>query len=352
MEKKHLEKTCLLLRAAGWSLSSGELEVDTFAPDGSLRRFFRLRTADGRTVVVILPPPDDPSGIREARAAYHIGHHLFRTGAPVPKLYGYDPQSGLLACEDLGSVRLHDLVRRHGLSPQVRSLYRESVGLLARMQVQGARGFDTSWCCDTPYYDRDLMLDRESGYFLTALCRDFLHLDYDHVRVWEECRRLADRAAAVDRNWFLHRDFQSRNIMVHDNRVRFIDFQGGRLGPLAYDLASLVIDPYAALPGSFQEELIDHYLATLDGYVPCDPTMFREEYLMLAIQRNLQILGAFAFLGHRRGKFFFRRFIFPALATLNTLLAKGTAAGYPCLRQLVRQCMEKVEDRPKEVYDH
>jgi aminoglycoside/choline kinase family phosphotransferase len=232
---------------------------------------------------------------------------------------------------------------RHGVaSEQIIALYQQTVRELARMQVRAREKFDCSWCWDTPCYDRSLMLERESGYFLQALCRDLLRLSFAEDEVTREFEELADRASQADVSFFLHRDFQSRNIMVHQGRVRFIDFQAGRLGPAAYDLASLLIDPYVALPDYLQETLIDEYLAELISIISYDPDRFKKEFILLAVQRNLQILGAFALLSGQSGKPFFRQYIQPSLESLQTLLAKAAPDGYPCLKALTGQCLSLI----------
>ena len=326
--------------------SENTIRITPLTPDGSLRRFCRIHHEDSRTAVAIAPPPDDTVGMKEAVSGWHIGRHLFVSGAPVPELYGFEEESGLLVCEDLGELRLHDVVQEKGIdSEQVIRLYRQAVSELARMQVRGSEGFDPAWCWDTPRYDRALMLERESGYFHRALCRDFLRLEIDKEKIAKEFHALADKASQAEASFFLHRDFQSRNIMIQQDRVRFIDYQAGRLGPLAYDLASLLIDPYTALPFPLQEELLEQYLDTLTGLLPYDRTRFRQEYLLLALQRNLQILGAFAFLSQQRGKPFFRQYLSPALGSLQGLLAKTAAAEYPYLKSLSCRCAEKLENQ-------
>ncbi|MCI5166628.1 MAG: aminoglycoside phosphotransferase, partial [Candidatus Electrothrix sp. GM3_4] len=201
-------------------------------------------------------------------------------------------------------------------------------------------------------YDRALMLEQESGYFLRALCRNFLQLEIAEDKIAQDFNELARKASQAEATFFLHRDFQSRNIMVQQDRVRFIDYQAGRLGPLAYDLASLLIDPYAALPAPVQDELLEKYLDTLNtldtldtvtALLPYDRVQFRQEYLLLALQRNLQILGAFAFLSQQRGKPFFRQYLAPALHSLQALLAKTATAEYLYLKSLNRRCLEKLE---------
>ncbi|WP_339133159.1 MAG: phosphotransferase [Candidatus Electrothrix sp. GW3-4] len=344
MNKDFIQQACQLLSTAGDAWPADRIHLSPLTPDGSLRRFCRIQHEDGRTRVAIAPPPDDAVGLQEAIAGWQIGRHLFAAGAPVPELYAFAEETGLLVCEDLGEQRLHDLVQEKGVdSEQVIQFYQQTVTELARMQVRGCQGFNSAWCWDTPRYDRVLMLERESGYFLQALCRDLLQLDMDEENIAQDFQTLADRASQADASFFLHRDFQSRNIMVQQGRVRFIDYQAGRLGPLAYDLASLLIDPYAGLPAPLQEELLEQYLATLTALLPYDRSQFRQEYLLLALQRNLQILGAFAFLSQQRGRPFFRQYLSPALHNLQALLAKTATSEYLCLKAVSRQCLERLE---------
>lgn len=333
-----------LLCKSEQSWNEANVAVAALVPDGSSRRFFQLRGPDQAAFIAILPPENDERGQAEAVAFDRIGRHLRRSGAPIPEIHAFDPATGLALCEDLGDRRLYEIVAGQG-TDQALPLYQQTVRHLARMQVRAAEGFDPSWCWDTPRYDRPLMRERESGYFLRACCTDFLGLDFDRPAVEAECAQVADEAGRAPAHYFLHRDFQCRNIMVQDQTIRFIDFQGGRLGPLAYDLASLLLDPYASLPGAVQEHLMDVYLDELRQMLPYDPDRFRHEYFFLALQRNLQILGAFAFLSQVRQKPFFAQFLQPALASLGTLLAKPEAAGYAALNHLTTQCRQELEKR-------
>ncbi|XOF34967.1 MAG: aminoglycoside phosphotransferase family protein [Candidatus Electrothrix sp. YB6] len=351
MDDKLLAQACRIL---GDQWQPDKVQTEPLTPDGSLRRFCRILHRDGRTAVAVTPPPGDTAGLQEAAAGWHIGRHLAVAEAPVPQLYGFDEQSGLLVCEDLGNTRLHDLLLQKGLknridSEQIIGLYRQAVTGLAGMQVNGSKNFDPSWCWDTPRYDRRVMLERESGYFIQALCYEFLHLQLLPAEqdIQEEFSALADQAAQADASFFLHRDFQSRNIMVQQGQVYFIDYQAGRLGPLAYDLASLLIDPYVALPQQLQNELLECYLDTLTDMLPYDRHQFRQEYLLLALQRNLQILGAFAFLSQQRGRVFFRQYLKPALFSLQGLLADFFPGEIPCLRSLTDRCLAALKKQPE-----
>lgn len=306
--------------------------------DGSTRRFWRLLGTGKASCVIAAPSGGSPAELAESRSAWRIGKHLQSKGVPVPELYGWDEESGVLVFEDLGDVRLHDVViRKQGQSDDIgtmRDLYRSVVQNLASMQLAGAAGFDPAWCWDTPRYDVPLMLERESGYFLRAFCQGFLG-EGSTGKVEEECQEIAEGAGKAPAEFFLHRDFQSRNIMVQRDEVRFIDFQAGRLGPLGYDLASLLIDPYTALPQAFQEEMLQYYVDIIADNHPGSEVDFKKYYKFLAVQRNLQIVGAFAFLSKVRGKMFFAGFLRPALVSLRDRLADNHFAGHRQLRGLV-----------------
>lgn len=313
--------------------------------DGSDRCFFRLAAGD-RTLLAVLPGATQPQGMTEAMAAYHIGTHLHVRGVAVPEIFGFAPDSGLLLCEDLGDVRLHDLVERHGAaSSEVTGYYRQAVVALARLQTLGREGFRPEWCWDTPRYDRALMLARESGYFRRALCEELLGLHDLPAGLHGEFVAIAERAGQEPSDFVLHRDFQSRNLMVAGGALRIIDFQGARLGPLGYDLASLLIDPYVALSSGQRQELLADYLDALAEQMRLDRARFIEGYYYLTLQRNLQILGAFAFLSHQRGKPFFRRFIAPALRTLREHLDAPQGRDFPLLIALAEQVEARLAAR-------
>ncbi len=337
-------KLALGLLGEPWCFN--QTEIEPLTPDGSLRRFCRLIREDGVQVIAIYPATNDANDLREAQAGWQIGRHLFACGAPVPEPLAFDETSGLLVYEDLGDIRLHDFVLRHGInSVEVAALYQQTVTKLARMQVRGSEDFNPTWCWDTPNYDRHVMLERESGYFLQAFCHDLLQLEVDEQALIQDFAQLADHAAQATASFFLHRDFQSRNIMVQQGIARFIDYQAGRLGPLAYDLASLLIDPYAALPPDMQDALLEQYLDVLTAITSYNREQFYQEYVLLAVQRNLQILGAFAFLSKQRGKPFFAQYLSPALHSLHRLLAKFPATEYLCLKSVTEQCLRTISSQ-------
>ena len=320
-----------VLQLAG--LGSGWQRLLPLSGDGSDRPFFRLVLGE-RSFLAALPSPSLAEARAEARAAYQIGRHLRQSGVPVPEIYAYDPDSGAILFEDLGD-RLLFHEAEAGPTEALLALYRQAVVILADFQVQARVGFQAEWCWDTARYDRELMINRESNYFAREFCCNFMGLTELPAGLTEEFFALADRIGNCPASFLIHRDYQSRNLMVVDGRLRVIDFQGARLGPLAYDLAALLNDPYVTLPAEWQGELVDHYLQRAGRVISLDQGRFIEDYRHIALQRNLQVLGAYAFLVRERGKEFFRQYIDPALQRLLTLLATTVAADYPVLYGLV-----------------
>lgn len=325
-----------LLQENGLITSSrSNLQVVQMAGDGSSRKFWRITDANRKLCLAVAPPNLDDMNMAEAKAARSIGLHLLNSNVSVPKQYGWHEASGVLLFEDLGDCKLHDYVQQDADKDMIRSQYKLVLKGLVDMQIAGAESFDPEWCWDTPQYDKQIMLERESGYFLRAFWQELLGKSVPSG-IQAECEDLATRAAAIPAEYFLHRDFQSRNIMIHNGHPAFIDFQGGRLGPLAYDLASLLLDPYVSLDKALQDELFDYYVDILEKQEIVQRDQFKQEYLLLALHRNLQIIGAFSFLSEQRGKIFFRQFLRPAIESLQVLMQQDFFTEYPVLKNCAK----------------
>ncbi len=316
----------------------GPKDTDTIRPDGSDREFRRVIWR-GRPAVLILPARSNPD-LEEARSLFLIGTHLLGAGIPVPRILGYDKGTGRVYVEDVGDLHLQARVLelyRSGRVDEIRRCYERVLRILARMQVQGARGFDKSWCCDTPSYDVGLVRVREVGYFLKAFCQDMLGLEVG-PSIESEADDLASRLHHINRaDFFLHRDFQSRNIMVWEGRFVIIDFQGGRLGPLGYDVASLLLDPYVGLPLEFVNEILSSYLSSLNRLgIDRNREEFLREFRLLGLFRMMQALGAYAYLSRIKGRGFFSAFMLPAFSNLRALMALDDFEDLVALQALVK----------------
>jgi len=293
------------------------------SPDGSDRRFFKIRWK-GKPALAIEPAPGD-IGTSETYSYVAIGNHLARVGIPVPKIYDFNRDTGIIVVEYLGNRHLQTeilaLISQSKWS-QVKELYQQALSLLAKMQVWGCRGFNRRWCYDSEYYDSKLAREREAFYFLQSFVEDLMGRSKT-PELEDELTKLALQVDLIDnKEYFLHRDFQSRNILVWNGVLRIIDFQGSRLGPLGYDVAALLLDPYVALPETIWSELLQFYLSELDALnIDLDKTMFEGEFRLLALLRTMQALGAYSYLYLEKGKVLFKPYISPALSNLKALLS-------------------------------
>ncbi len=304
-------------------------------PDGSDRRFFRT-SWNGRPAVVMEPAPGE-QGRQEAEAFFLIGNHLYSMDVPVPEIYLFESATGRLVVEDLGDVRLQDQALRllsEGNHSGLFNLYVKAIEVLILLQEQGTRGFDAAWCWQEPVYDSRLAMEREALYFLDAFIRGYAGITFAEEMLVEELAEITD---LVDNHasgrLFMHRDFQSRNLMVRDGRVMVIDFQAARLGPPAYDLASLLHDPYVNMPWTMRQELYDIYRFDMRNMIPGKNSAMQLH--LLSILRLLQALGAYGFLIMIRKRNFFAPFVKPALIGLERLLEGWQATECPELRRCV-----------------
>ncbi len=288
--------------------------------DGSDRTWYRV-TIKGRegvsSLIVVDHGSPAKSGVCEADSFATIGQHLHDRGIPVPRIFAYDRPSGFIVLEDLGDLNVQRLVQNAVDSEAVVGHYKNIIDLLITLNIEGAKGFEPGYAYQTPSYDRKLILEKESRYFVDAFLNGYLGLEINFEVLEDEFGLLAQRALEHPYTGLLHRDFQSRNILVRDGNYYIIDFQGARLGPLPYDLASLLIDPYAALPQTLQKRLLQYALKRLSARMAVDKREFLQAYQYCAINRNLQIIGAFAFLSRVKGKKAFEAYVFPALRSLK-----------------------------------
>jgi aminoglycoside/choline kinase family phosphotransferase/GTP:adenosylcobinamide-phosphate guanylyltransferase len=321
--------------------------VDPIPSDGSDTRWFRVLSADG-SLIACDRGIRQTTGVTEAASFGLIGRHLADKGLAVPHLYLSDDLAGLAFLEDLGDVSLQAAVRALDGGQEVLGLYLRVIESLIGLAIRGAEGFDDAWTCQTPTYDRQVIIEREGRYFKDAFLTGYLGLNTGDVDLETEFSRLADLTLSLAVPGLMHRDMQSRNIMIRDGRPYFIDFQGARRGPVQYDLASLLIDPYVDLPVETQNRLREDYLDQLAARLPVNPDLFRQGFACCALTRNLQILGAFGFLTRAKGKQQFAAYIPAALDALIRNLAAAeslTGVSFPSLRRLADRAQDAIADR-------
>jgi len=324
--------------------------LSDISPDGSERSFTRV-VWKGMPAIEIGPAPGR-EGFREALSFYQIGCHLLGKNVPVPEIYHFDRSSGVLVVQDLGSTmffdRLSVLLKKHEF-PSVKRLYSDVLEVLLLMQVRGGVDFDTSWCWQDGTYDQRVAREKEAGYFLEAFVKGYMGCNASQ-EVIKELDRLVDHISHFTCNrFFMHRDFQSRNIMLsasHPKGMAVIDFQAGRLGPLGYDLASLLNDPYIDLDHVIRKELFETYIKMLEkaGMVK-EAEEVVAQWPILSALRLMQALGAFGFLTQKRARPFFHSYVTPALCGLTWILENDFPLKMPCTVQLCHFMQERLSQR-------
>ncbi|MBW2370475.1 MAG: phosphotransferase, partial [Deltaproteobacteria bacterium] len=194
--------------------------------------------------------------------------------------------------------------------------YQLVIDLLMTFFFQGLMGFNTKWAYQTPEYDSRMVIN-ECRYFESAFVQGFWGQEKIPGSLTAAYAHLAEQASTDTHIGLMHRDFQSRNIMIKNDQTYIIDFQGARKGPFQYDLASLLIDPYVKLPEASQAQLLNYATACFCDQFDEDANVFRRTYAYCSIARNLHILGAFGFLSRIKGKKKFERYVPHAIETLE-----------------------------------
>ena len=308
---------------------TGSAPVSSVALTGSAshRRYYRLTGADGRTLIGV--EGTDPD---ENRAFLTIDRHFAAKGINVPQVVAVDGLCYLQ--EDLGSTVLYDALaagRSSGhYSPEEVALLRKTLAALPKIQVEGARGLDFSVCYPQPSFDAR-MVDFDLNYFKY----DFLKLvgmEFNEVFLQDDFDRLKADLLAEPSDTFLYRDFNARNVMLVDGEPWFIDFQGGRRGPVYYDVASFLWQARAKYPEALREELLQVYLDALRAYGPVDEAHFRQRLRLFILFRMLQVLGCYGYRGLWERKQAFIDSIPPALEIVRNLL---TFKDYPYLTEVL-----------------
>ena len=305
------------------------IEVDQLAGDGSDRKWYRTKYCDKTFIIadhdICLPHSDERLQIN---AFINIGNHLSSQLIPLPCIYNYDQFSGMVILEDLGDVHLETIIKKKASNKFTIKLYKKVIDELVNFAVKGIKGFKKEWTCQSQTYSRELILEKECGYFMEEFIQNYLNFDLSlsfNNKLLKEFEYIAENALKYGYTGLMHSDMQSRNIMVkHNNKdsysIFFIDFQGARPGPLQYDLASLLIDPYVNLKDQVRDELLQYSMEKLklnkkkrQNFLKC--------YQFCCLTRNMQFLGAFSFLSQKKKKKKFEQYIPASVKSIQRIVA-------------------------------
>lgn len=314
-------------------------EMIQLSPSGSNRVYWRIVAPEGVSPSSVIgvegKDKDENRAFMSLCKVFHAG------GLPVPQLLFESPDGMSYLQEDLGSLGLFDLLapaRESGTyGPEEREILKRTIALLPAFQH--ARGIDFSVCFPESSFS-PRTVDFDLNYFKYCFLKPS-GLEFNEARLQDDFDRLREALLpSEESDTFMYRDFQARNVMVRDGQPYMIDFQGGRRGPVHYDLASFVWQARARYPEDLKEELISTYVKALRAYEPVCEADFRARLDLFVLFRTLQVLGAYGFRGLFEGKPHFIKSIPPAMDNVRTLLAGGVLAPYPVLQDVLRRLSE------------
>ncbi len=311
------------------------------AADGSTRRYFRLVRGDDLTAIGAIGPD------REENRAFLAFAKAFRAvDLPVPEIYAEDREAGVWLEEDLGDTTLfqaltaaRDESGKAGFPAEIEALYRRVLTILPRFQVMGNRVIDYRLAYPRQAFDKQ-SIRWDLNYFKYHFLK-LAQVPFNEQRLEDDFSRLTADLLEADADYFLYRDFQSRNIMIRAGEPWFIDFQGGRKGAPHYDVASLLYDAKANIPPPLRGALLEHYLAALSEHVPVERARFREQFTSFVLVRLMQAMGAYGYRGFFERKRRFLESVPNAARNLESILAAGLPIALPELELVFHRIAER-----------
>jgi aminoglycoside/choline kinase family phosphotransferase len=302
------------------------------AVSGSDRRYYRL-SGGGHVAIGTYN-----SMVAENNTFFYFTELLRKHNINVPQMYKMSRDRKAYLQQDLGKTSLFDLVQSEGFTPRVKKFYLDAITQLAKTQWIAGREADFKQCYAAQKFDEKAIMS-DLLYFKYYFA-DLQGINYDRSLLISEMELLSKDLGRIQPQTFMYRDFQSRNIMIYDDKIYFIDYQGAMQGPPQYDIASLLWQAKAQLPNPWKEELLNTYIKALeDLHVPrMDEIYFRRGYVQFVLVRLLQVLGAYGFRGLLQHKAHFLSSITPALKNLDYFISSHPQTpAYAELRSLLEK---------------
>ena len=305
-------------------------EITELPASGSNRRYFRLKGGNISLIGAI------GTNLQENHSFIYLARHFREKGLRVPAVLAVSEDGQAYIQEDLGDQVLFGMVaqgRESGLYSSVETdLLRRTIEQLPRLQFVGAQGLDWKNCYPQEAFDAR-MIDFDLNYFKYCFLKA-TGLEFNEIELQEDFEKLKEDLLKEDDNTFLYRDFQARNVMIKDGEPWFIDFQGGRRGPIYYDVASFIWQARSRFPEDLKQDLIRTYLRALQQFKQVNEDKFRSRLRLFVLFRTLQVLGAYGFRGYFEKKPHFLASVPYALSNLRKLL-ETPFEDYPYLNSIL-----------------
>ena len=316
------------------SVGETPVEILPIAESGSARKYFRVITDNNSLIGTY------SSNIEENEAFLCFSKHFHDLRLNVPEVYAVNAERTCYLQSDFGDDNLFAHVQKAlvagGFGENNVALYKKALSHLVKLQVLGHQGLDYSKAYPTERFDRQAIID-DLNYFKYYFVKPHEEIDFNETRLGKDFAAFADFVSQAPCDFFMYRDFQSRNIMVKDGELYFIDFQGGRKGPLNYDVVSLLYQVKAQIPQAVRDELVKYYKAELSQYMSPEAVKFDTYQPYFVYLRLMQVLGAYGFRGLIQKKSHFIESIPYALKEIEALSKVTPLTAYPELESVISQ---------------
>ena len=264
--------------------------IEELPSSGSNRRYFRLTGTP--TLIGV-----SGTSLEENQAFLYMADHFRKKGLPVPQVVAKSDNDAFYLQEDLGDTLLFNAIEKGRktsvFDEEEKQLLRKTMRLLPAVQFSGADGMDFSYCYpQSEFNSRSILWDL--NYFKYCFLKA-TGMEFQEDRLEDDFQKMADVLMRSSSATFMYRDFQSRNVMIKEGEPWLIDFQGGRKGPVYYDVASFLWQAKANYPESLRKELLKEYLDSLCKYQPVDEKYFYAQLRHFVLFRTMQVLGAYGF---------------------------------------------------------
>lgn len=321
-------------------------KIERLTPEGSNRQYFRLSGGEWKSIIGVIG-----TSAAENHAFISLSKHFRAKRLPVPEVYAVSDDGLAYIQQDLGSTSLFEFIangRKTGSFSNLETeLLKKTIALLPDFQFLGAQDLDYSVCYPQPEFD-ERMISFDLNYFKYCFLKPS-GLEFSEIELDNDFKALTrDLLKYADDNTFMYRDFQSRNVMVYGGEPYFIDFQGGRRGPIYYDVASFLWQAKARYTDTLRKELLQTYIISLQRYLRIDFNKFTDNLNIFLLFRTLQVLGAYGFRGKIERKPHFLESIPFALENLDEILQTCSFDSYPYLTKILTLlCNQENEKQEK-----
>lgn len=309
------EKKKVLSLYRDWA-GEDSTDIELLPQSGSYRRYYRITSEHKQALGAYYDSP------HENKAFIELTRHFKSHGLNVPQIIRVNEDFKAYLIEDLGDNvlfnHINDIREQHGFNEELVSIYKNVIDELIKFQIVAGKSVDYSVCYPSGEFDTQAYM-WDLNYFKYNFLK-LAQIPYNEYYLEEDFRKLVQLLMSVESSYFVYRDFQTRNIMLHHNKLYFIDYQGGRLGPVHYDLVSLLFQARVVMPAKIREELIDYYISRAEKIDPKSVKDFRHHFYKFVLIRILQTLGAYGFRGLYEKKQHFLRSIPLAVNNIKWLI--------------------------------